>query len=169
VGYFHTLRPVIKDCVPVDDQIFPLLLNTAEPGHRILLRDETGKEFEGHQAEYHLFRMGTGTDWGPEEFEQAAARVYNLERALHVRHWGRDRAMDESVLSYFDRPELMSNPLLEQRHGLDRQRFKPVLDRFYRLHGWDPQTGRPTKERLEALGLKGVHEPMVAGARQAAP
>ena len=45
---------------------------------------------------------------------------------------------------------------------------KPVLDEFYSLHGWDPETGWPTRETLETLGLRGVHEQMIAGARAAA-
>ncbi len=164
VGDFHTLRPVIKDCLPADDFIFPLLLNKTAPDYRIVLRDSYGRKFESRDTEYHLFKADTGTEWSRDEFEQAAARAYNLERALQVRHWGRDRAMDETVLPYFDQPESFPNPLLEERHSLDREQFKSVLDEFYRLHGWEPETGRPTKERLDELGLRGVHEQMTAGA-----
>jgi len=164
VGYFHTLRPIIKDCLPADDFIFPLLLNKAAPDYRIVLHDSEGNDFESQDAEYHLFRLGTGTEWSRDEFEQGAARVYSIERALQVRHWNRDRAMDETVLPYFDQPESFPNPLLEERHSLDREQFKSVLDEFYRLHGWEPETGQPTKERLDELGLRGVHEQMTAGA-----
>ncbi len=81
---------------------------------------------------------------------------------------GRNRSIDEMVLPYFEQPESIQNPFLEQRYSLDREQFRPVLDEFYSLHGWDPATGWPTKERLEALGLKGVYEQMVAGALAAA-
>ncbi len=164
VGYFHTIRPVIKDSVPADDFVFPLHLNSTATDYRNVLHDIDGNEFEGQDIEYHLFKLGTGTEWTRGDFEQAAARVYNLERALQVRHWGRDRAMDETVLPYFDQPETFSNPLLEERYSLDRKQFKFVLDEFYILHGWDPETGQPTKERLDTLGLEGVHEKMTAGA-----
>ena len=30
VGYYHTLRPVLKDCLPGDDQVFPLLYSDDE-------------------------------------------------------------------------------------------------------------------------------------------
>ena len=63
VGYFHTIRRVIKDCVPVDDHIFPLLLNGATPPERVMLRDSSGRDIEGKDAEAHLFRLGTGTEW----------------------------------------------------------------------------------------------------------
>ena len=168
VGYFHTIRPVIKDCVPVDDLTFPLILDRSAADGRVVLHDGDGHEIEGTDVEYHLFCLGTGTRWSREQFEQAAARVYNLERALQVRHWGRDRSVDEMVLPYFEQLESYQNPLLEQRYSLDREQFRPVLDEFYSLHGWDPVTGWPTRERLEALGLKGVYEQMIAGALVAA-
>ena len=130
---------------------------------RIVLRDSDGQNFEGADTEYRLFCLGTGTEWSREEFELAAARVYNIERALQVRHWGRDREIDEMMLPYFDQTETFQNPLLEERHSLDREKFRHVLDEFYSLHGWDPATGQPTKERLDQLGLDGVYEQMTIG------
>jgi aldehyde:ferredoxin oxidoreductase len=56
---------------------------------------------------------------------------------------------------------------LKDRYGLDRDQFKPVIDEFYSLHGWDVQTGQPTKQRLDELGLEGVHEQMTASAGKA--
>ena len=94
----------------------------------------------------------------------AAARVCSLERALQVRHWARDREMDETVLAYFERTEPYQNPFLDRRHALDREQFKPVVDEFYRLHGWDIERGWPTRERLHELDLGDVYEPMLEGA-----
>jgi aldehyde:ferredoxin oxidoreductase len=154
VGYEHTLRPVIKDCVPVDDQCFPLFWNPDAPDGRYVLPAIEGLgDVAGPSVEYALFRAGTGTAWSEDEFWRAAERVYTLERALQVRHWGRDRAMDEMALPYFEQPEGFANPLLGVRHGLDRARFAPVLSEFYALHGWDPETGQPTAEGLQALGM----------------
>lgn len=161
VGHFHTIRPIIKDCVPVDDLIFPLTLNKSAEDFRHIFNDAEGTgEIEGKDMEGRLFSLGTGTDWDRAAFEQAATRVYNLERALQVRHWNRDRSIDEMVLPYFDQPESFVSPLLGERHGLDRDEFKKVLDKFYALHGWDTETGQPTKQRLDSLGLNGVHEQM---------
>ena len=168
VGYFHTIRPVIKDCVPVDDLTFPLLFNSATADYRSVLKDRDGNDIDGKDVEYHLFRLGTGVEWSKEEFEQSAVRVYNLERALVVRHWGRDRSIDEMVLPYFEETETFQNPLLQERYGLDRAKFGPVLDEFYALHGWDPATGWPTRESLDRLGLTGVYDDMIAGAASTA-
>jgi aldehyde:ferredoxin oxidoreductase len=164
MGLFHTVRPVIKDCLPVDDLVFPLIYAQNEPDRYWRLRDIHGVgDIEGPSVEYHLFRAGTGVDWPEEEFQRAAERICTLERALHVRHWGRDRHTDEMVLPYFEEAELYPNPLVGKRLGLDRQQFKPVMDQFYRLHGWDAETAMPTPERLCQLDLDDVYQPMIEG------
>ena len=167
-AFFHTLRSVIVDCVPVDDIMMPLLWSAKTPDGPIQIHGIEGLgDIEGPSAEYHLFTAGTGLDWSEEEFERAAERVYSLERALLARHWARDREVDEMVLPYFERTETAQNPLLSQRYGLDREQFEPVVDEFYRLHGWDAERGWPTRERLDGLGLPDVYEPMVQGAAEA--
>jgi len=163
-GYYQTLRSVMKDCLPADAH-FPLIYRKNAPDHYWRLHDIEGiGEIEGPSIEYHLFAAGTGVTWSEEEFVRAAERVCSLERALQVRHWARDREMDEMVLSYFERTEPYRNPFLDRRYGLDCEQFKPVVDEFYTLHGWDIERGWPTRERLRELGLEDVYEPMVDGA-----
>jgi hypothetical protein len=161
-GYYHTRRSIIKDCLPVDDFTFPLIYSSKSEDHYARVGD-----IEGPAVEYHLFRAGTGVDWSDEEINRAAARVYTLERANTVRHWGRDRQMDEMVLPSFEYAENWPSPALGERQGLDRDAFAPVTDEYYRHHGWDPKTGWPTEGRLEELGLAGVHKEMIAGAERA--
>jgi aldehyde:ferredoxin oxidoreductase len=36
---------------------------------------------------------------------------------------------------------------------LDRDKFTGILKEYYRLRGWDEETGLPRKETLSALGL----------------
>jgi hypothetical protein len=166
-GYYQTLRSVIKDCVPVDAH-FPLIYRPTAPDGYWRLSDIPGLgNIEGPSVEYHLFAAGTGVDWTEEEFMRAAERVCTLERALQVRHWARDRELDESVLPYFEQRELCPNPFLDRRHALGRDQFRPVVDRFYTLHGWNPETGWPTPERLRQLDLDDLAAPMLAGASRA--
>ena len=161
-AFYHTKRSVMKDCLPADDFRFPLIYDPkAEDG---FMRVDG---IDGTSMEYHLFRAGTGTDWTEEEFERAAARVYTLERAVAVRHWGRDRKMDEMVLPSYEYLENWANAELGERYALDREQFKPVMDDYYDYQGWDKETGWPTRERLAALGMEDVYEPMVAGAKRA--
>ena len=168
VAHYHTRRPVIKDCVPVDDHCFPLLWNAESPDHRFHFHNIDGLgDIEGPSVEYHLFVAGTGIDWDEGAFDRAAERVYTLERTLQIRHWARDRGVDEMVLPYFEQPETFLSPFQRERHQLDREEFKPVVDEFYALHGWDPQTGWPTLECLSERGIEEVYEPMVEGAAEA--
>jgi aldehyde:ferredoxin oxidoreductase len=166
MGHFHTLRPVILDCVPVDDFRFPRIYDPDAPDRYWRMEFDGIGEIEGPSIEYHLFRAGSGVDWSEGEFDRAAERVCALERALQVRHWGRDRQTDEMLQPYFEQTETLQSPFLETRYGLDREQFRPVLDEFYALHGWD-ERGRPTEETMDALGMGDMYAPMVEGAAKA--
>jgi aldehyde:ferredoxin oxidoreductase len=37
--------------------------------------------------------------------------------------------------------------------GIDKEKFKELLDMFYQMYGWDPETGFPTKGKLAELDL----------------
>jgi aldehyde:ferredoxin oxidoreductase len=164
-GYYQTVRAIIKDCMPVDAH-FPFIYRESAPDRYWRLHDIEGVgEIEGPSIEYHLFVAGTGVTWSEEEFARAAGRIWTLERALQVRHWGRDRRTDEMVLPYFERTEPYQNPFLDRRYALDREQFKHVIDEFYTLHGWDIERGWPTQEHLRELGLEDVYAPMVDGAK----
>jgi hypothetical protein len=159
---YHALRSVMKDCLPTDDQVFPLIYsyNTEDRFCRI-------GDIEGPDVDAAILRAGTGLDWDTAEFERAAERVLNLERAIVVRHYGRTRATDERVLPYFEYEENWINPQVGRRMSLERERFAPLMDEYYRLRGWDVRTGWPARERLRALDLGGVYEEMEAGAVRA--
>ena len=111
---------------------------------------------EGPSFEYHMFRLATGMDIGEDEFERMAERVFNLERALQIRNWGRSRRVDEEVIPYFERVDNWVNPYVGTNKALDREKFAVLLDEYYKLRGWDPETGRPTRAKLEELDLADV-------------
>jgi aldehyde:ferredoxin oxidoreductase len=170
-GAYHGVRSVMKDCLPTDDQVFPLMwsYNTEDRYCRIPIAEgpDEGTVVDGIDVDAAILRAGTGLDWDTAKFQRAAERVLNLERAIVIRHWGRTRAMDERVLPYFAYDENWTNPELGERQRLDVDRFKGVMDDYYRLRGWDVDTGWPTRERLAHLDLEGVYDDMVAGARDA--
>jgi len=159
---FHDLRSVMKDCLPTDDRMFPLIYsyNTDDRFCRI-------GDIEGPDVEAAILRAGTGLDWDTHELERASERVLNLERAIVVRHWGRTRQMDERVLPSFEYDENWVNPEIGARMQLERSKFVPLMDAYYRLRGWDVESGWPTEQKLCSLELDGVHAKMVDGARQA--
>ena len=161
-AYYHLKRSVMKDSVPTDDQVFPLIYSETSEDRFLRVGD-----IDGPSVDYHLFRLGTGAEMSEDDFERAAARVHTLERAICVRHWGRNREMDESVLPSFEYEENWVNPVLGEKYALDRERFRPVHDAYYGYLGWDPETGWPTREKLVELGIEEVHDPMLAGAEKA--
>jgi len=100
-GTYQTVRSVMKDCLPVDAH-FPLIHRASAPDLFWCLRDIEGiGDIKGPSIEYHLFAAGTSVPWSEETFARAAERVWTLERALQVQHWGRARRTDEMVLPYF--------------------------------------------------------------------
>jgi aldehyde:ferredoxin oxidoreductase len=165
---WHGVRSIMKDCLPTDDQVFPLIYSLDAPDRfcRIQLPDGSD-EIEGPDVDAVILRAGTGLDWDTATFERAAERVLNLERANVIRHWGRTRAMDERVIPAFEYDENWVNPKLGARMRLDREQFLPLMDEYYRLRGWDVRTGWPTPERLTSLGLGEVYGEMVSGAKAA--
>ncbi len=167
-AFYHDRRSVMKDSLPTDDQVFPLIysVTTEDRFFRVRAPAPLG-EIEGPSVDYHLFRTGTGIKWDETEFDRAAERIYTTERALCVRHFSRDRRMDESVYSNYEYLENWPNPLLDERHALDRAQFAPVTDDYYRHLGWDQETGWPTRERMESLDIGDLYQPMVDGAAAA--
>jgi aldehyde:ferredoxin oxidoreductase len=148
----HGHRSVMKDSLTLCDQVFPRIYSATTPDH--FARADNG--MEGPYFEYHMFRLATGTEIGQAEFEQMAERVFNLERALQIRNWDRSRTVDEEVIPHFERVENWVNPVIGERVKLDREKFAVLLDEYYTLRGWDPISGRPTRKKLEALGLSDV-------------
>lgn len=96
-----------------------------------------------------LVQAATGwDDVTLEEIQQIGARRLNLMRAFNAREGiGRD---------HDTLPKKLFQPLKGGRTeglALDRQEFETALDQYYQMAGWDPETGFPKRETLEALGL----------------
>ena len=113
---------------------------------------------EGPSFEYHMFPLATGMEIGEEEFARMAERVFNLERALQVRNWNRSRSVDEQVIPHFEKVENWVNPFVKEGVGMDREKFARLMGEYYELCGWDKESGRPARAKLEELGLDDVAE-----------
>ncbi len=148
---WHGHRSVLKDSVPVHDHLFPMIMSYDSPDGLARAGDMLGLDFE-----YHLYTTATGQEITPAELDQAFERVFNLERAFQVRNYGRGRDEDEMVIPYFEAEEWWENPLLGRKQGLERAKFRALLDRYYGVRGWDVEQGRPTGARLRDLGLQDV-------------
>ncbi len=149
---WHQHRSVMKDSLTVGDQVYPRLfsLHTDDNFARVTFE---GREVPGPSFEYELYRLATGHDISEPEFERICERVINLDRSIQIRHFDRSRKDDEAVIPYFAKPERLVNPFIDEPVAMDPDSFRTMLSEYYQLRGWDLATGRPTRERLEELGL----------------
>jgi len=95
-----------------------------------------------------LIHAATGLDWTPEEMLRAGERGWNLKRALNCR-LGLSAAHDRL-------PKALLEPYAEGGAAGFVPDLPAMLQAYYAVRGWDPATGRPTRERLLALGLSDV-------------
>ena len=88
----------------------------------------------------------TGLRMPASEVRCVGERIVNIERAFNVREGIRRR--DDTLPRRFREETLPEGPskgtIFEQ---------EPMLDEYYAERGWDPETGIPTRETLERLGL----------------
>jgi aldehyde:ferredoxin oxidoreductase len=145
-------RAIIKDSMVLCDWVFPLMKRNYESREE-MLADKEGDLYGDISAEAILYRACTGIDMGIAEMEDSVAeRILALERCVEVRNNGRNRQADEAVIPHFQWPEKTDGTHL----SADAHEFHALLDRYYALHGWDQETGAPTREKLQALGLDQV-------------
>jgi aldehyde:ferredoxin oxidoreductase len=74
----------------------------------------------------------------------------------------RQRKDDNIGQAWFERliggSESLSQPL-------DRNQWEALIDRYYSLRGWNISNGRPTREKLEELGIREVADTLQSAGR----
>ncbi|MFC1848330.1 aldehyde ferredoxin oxidoreductase N-terminal domain-containing protein [Chloroflexota bacterium] len=111
----------------------------------------------------------TGAEVTEEELYYTGERVYNLQRAIHIRegHKGRESDMIPDALFTMPLKGHAMNPQAQapgkdgeitSRIGMvvDRGEFERMKGEYYELRGWDKASGLQTKEKLEELDLPEV-------------
>ncbi len=136
-----------------DWSCFPVLTSTNNP-----------PEFKGDpDIERKLYCSGTGVDLSVDEWLKIGERVFNLERCVMVRE-GR-RKKDDTVAEFHFRVPETEFPPWEKPHDVprvaDRQKFELMRDEFYRLRGWDSDTGVPTESKLRELELDDIADQLI--------
>jgi aldehyde:ferredoxin oxidoreductase len=89
-----------------------------------------------------------GYEFLADDFRRTGERIYNLERAYLLRE-GFTR--DDDTLP----PRLLEDPMPEGPATGQVVNLDVLLDAYYKYRGWDKH-GRPTKEKLQELGLEWV-------------
>jgi len=111
----------------------------------------------------------TGMEITEEKYNLIGERIFNLQRAIHINQGWKGRKADTLIDYYHDDPlhwalfadECMvpgPNGVLTSKKGsvVDRGEFETLKDEYYRLRGWDIETGLQTQGRLEMLELNDV-------------
>ncbi len=117
-----------------------LLLNSG-PVMDVVLRFHPGLQVLWFEK---LLAAATGERWTFGRFMKMGERVFNMERIFNVRE-GFDRKDDTLP------PRVLRENTFQ---GVDaRVPLDPMLDKYYRLRGWDA-LGRPTPKKLEELDIR---------------
>jgi aldehyde:ferredoxin oxidoreductase len=97
-----------------------------------------------------LIQLNTGLEFSEMDLWNCANRSYTIERLFNLRE-GMTRADDWLPDRYFDEPTQLGLPGVQGK-AIDRDRFKAMLDEYYRLHEWD-ESGTPTPALLQRLDI----------------
>ena len=87
------------------------------------------------------YKLVTGRKMNVGRFIRAGERVYNLERLINIR---------QGLTGGDALPGRLTAGLSPEEGG--PVRLAPMLKKYYRIRGWDPQ-GAPSAKRLKKLGL----------------
>lgn len=140
------------------DWVWPYLVEYANPDGDI---SGATPEFEPL-----FYKAVTGLDLTYEDSIDIGHKIFTLDRSIWCLQ-GRTKEMEVFSEYVYSVPTSTAYPLPVYENGewsfddclgrtLDRDRFEDVKSRFYELEGWDPDTGRPTRETLESLDLSSV-------------
>lgn len=137
-------RQRIKNSLPVCDWAFPVLFSPIRQG----VGDTS--------LESKLYSAVTGIDTTEEELYEFGEKIVNLDRAIAVKREDRTRENDTLYNFIFEHRYWGEEAWHLGNHWygpLDREKFEGLKDNYYRLRGWDVKTGRPSRDKLEKLGL----------------
>jgi len=156
-------REYIKECLILCDFAWPMMDVKHSEEH---VGDPTlpGK----------IFSAVTGREMDEQGLDKIGERVFNLQRAIHIRegHGGRESdSLPESdhTVPLPSRPGFNPKCSVPGKGGeviyrmgavVDRVKFEEMKDEYYQLRGWDPRTGFIKKDTLQKLGLEDVIEPL---------
>ncbi len=103
-----------------------------------------------------LMEAVTGLMFTPEEVMKVGERINNVAKAFNMRQ-GLTKADDTLPKRLMEEPIKAGE---SKGHKISREELTQMLTEYYTERGWDSETGKPTRARLEALGLKNIADQM---------
>lgn len=153
-------RQYAKECLVLCDFLWPI-------SHSGLSEDHVGDP----TLESQVCAAVTGRDIDEQGLYKIGERVFNLQRAIHIRegHKGReDDSLEEFNFTVplkgdFGNPGCIvpgKDGEILSRKGMvvEREKFEQMKDEYYQIRGWDVPTGFQKRAKLQELGLGGVAE-----------
>ncbi len=145
-------RSAVINSLVVCDWLFPMFISQSREDRA----GDTG-------AEAALLSAVTGLEIAEETLSLTGERIWNLARAIMVRE-GRRRAADVLENAFYRSKGGSSKKessgmrqsgglFFDEKTAVPRETFEQAKTEYYRLRGWDPETGIPKKSTLMRLGL----------------
>jgi len=134
-----TVRGTLLDCLPACFQ-FPLRRFMGQ----IFPYSEIGDGTATTSMESRLYSEVTGVEVTEKEYFESGERINTLFRAIQIKNHARTADMEFNEIA----------PKLAGTYDLDK--FKVTVGNWYEYLGWERETGWPTRETYEKLGLKEV-------------
>jgi len=103
----------------------------------------------GPTYQARIYTAATGVQTKADEIMEAGERIFNLMR-LYVNRMGVTSKDDHWSETYYTEPSLAGKELAPAFSKEETQRH---LNRYYKLRGWDPETGKPLPETLKRLKI----------------
>ncbi|MFC2033603.1 aldehyde ferredoxin oxidoreductase N-terminal domain-containing protein [Chloroflexota bacterium] len=113
----------------------------------------------------------TGEQHDEQSIYNLGERIFNLQRAIHLRDWDAKREIDtlpevwyhEPVKEAFMNPEMLvpdkyGKPISREGSILDKSQFESMKKEYYQIRGWHTDTGLPTEAKLAEIGLEDIGE-----------
>jgi aldehyde:ferredoxin oxidoreductase len=152
---------IIQDRVMVKDSL--LLCESAWP---IMDSFNTPDHVGDPSLESKIFSSVTGIKTDETALNQYGERIFNLQRAIHLREGWKAKEDDYPPEYNFTEPVYASainprmivpgpteEPVSFKGNILDREKYEKMRNEFYELRGWDPETGLQKAETLERLDM----------------
>ncbi|MBD3354038.1 MAG: hypothetical protein GF364_21330 [Candidatus Lokiarchaeota archaeon] len=105
--------------------------------------------YDGNAEMAKVYELVTGLPFSEEFMVKRGEAITNLSKCFNIRE-GWTRADDHPPRKFF---EVAHTRGPNKGVTLQEEGFQELLSAYYKVRGWDPETGIPTKEKLKELGL----------------
>lgn len=129
-------RSAVINMLVVCDWVYPIIHSHV-----------TGDRIGDTSLESQLLEAVSGYELTEKELDQIGERIWNLARAFMMRE-NRTRNEDTLHESYFTKRD--------GGKAINKSDFEDAKTRYYRLRGWEEDTGWPTQGKLNLLGLSDI-------------